>query len=183
MSKFFGEYGQVWYTLNNGAVVLLNDISKFVTFGQRWKNDQRTQLQYTIKDGELPHQISYRIYDTLDYWWTILLFNNIWDFNNQWPRTDGQVDDYIALKYPNNEPTDVHHYIGPNGLVADLLSFYVLYGTTTDAQAISIGNLEAVSIYDYEHALNDLKRNIIIIDPDVIQSVQNEFQTLLEANT
>ena len=68
----------------------------------------------------------------------------------------------------------------PNGLVADLLSIYVTHGATTDAQAIQLGNLIPVSIYDYEHSLNDLKRNIILIDPDYIGAVQAEYETLME---
>jgi hypothetical protein len=176
---FFAPMLSTWYTLNDGTVVSLNDISKFATFSQHWKNDQRTQLQYEIKDGDLPHQISNRLYGTVDYWWTVLLFNDIWDFNSQWPRNPGQVDDYIASKYPDNNPFDAHHYISPNGLVADLLSMKLQYNVTSDADAIRLGNLEAISIYDYEHALNDLKRNIIVIDPDSIQSVQREYEDLM----
>lgn len=172
--------GSVWYTLNNGQTVAINDISKHIVISSKWKNDLNVQLQYTIKDSELPHQIAYRIYGSVDLYWVILLANDISDLNNQWPMTQTQVDSYIALKYPNNNSYDVHHYISPNGLIADLLSIYVLYGATTDAQAINIGNLTPVSIYDYEHALNDLKRNIIVIDPDSVRTVINEYETLME---
>ena len=177
--NYFASMGTTWYSLNNGQTIAINDISKFSIFNKRWKNNQQTQLQYVIKDGELPHQISNRLYGTVDYWWTILLFNDIIDFDKQWPLSQSQVDDFISYKYPDSNPSDAHHYISPNGLVADLLSIYVLYGATTDPQAISIGNLTAVSIYDYEHALNDLRRNIILIDPDSISAVQNEYELIM----
>jgi hypothetical protein len=170
---------KVWYVLNTGQTISINDISKHIVISSKWKNDPRVQLQYTIKDAELPHQLAYRMYGSVDLYWVILLANDISDLNHQWPLTPIQVDSYITTKYPNNNPSDVHHYISPNGLIADLLSIYVLYGATTDAQAISIGNLSSVSIYDYEHALNDLKRNIIIIDPDSVRSVVNEYETLM----
>jgi len=180
MSNYFEKMGSVWYKLNNGDTVYMNDISKFVAFTNTWAKNTNAQLTYRINDGEFPHQLSLRLYGSLDYWWTILLANNIYDFNNQWPRSTAQVDAYIAWKYPDNLPSDAHHYMTPNGLVADLLTYYVLYGATTDAQAIQIGNLIPVSIYDYEHNLNDLKREIVLIDPDYIQAVQAEYETLME---
>ena len=180
MSGYFSQMNSVWYTLNNSEVVLINDISKFAAFSEVWNNNPNLQLQYRINDGELPHQLSLRLYGKVDYWWTVMLINNIWDINHQWPRSNAQVDEYISYKYPDNIPTDAHHYMTPNGLVADLLSIYAIYGATTDAEAIQMGNLIPVSIYDYEHNLNELKRNIILIDPDYINAVQAEFETLME---
>lgn len=177
--SYFATMGTVWYTFKNGDYMAINDLTKHVAFRDVWKNDPRVQLVYKIKDGELPHQISNKLYETVDYWWSVLLFNNIYDFENQWPRSQQQLDDYIADKYPFNEPNDVHHYVAPNGTVSDILSAKVLYGVGTDETAIYLAGLVPVTIFDYEHAINELKRSIILVDPDYIDSVASEFEVLM----
>jgi hypothetical protein len=175
MSNYFAQKGQVWYRQEDGSQILLNDITTFATFSDTWRKDVRTQMTHSVRDGELPHMISFRLYGTVDYWWTILLLNNIYDFDEQWPRSYEVLNDYIDRKYPGQNRNDVHHYINPNGLVADLLSLRIELGLTDDAEVINQAGLEAVSIEEFEIAVNENKRNIILVDPDYISSVQREY--------
>lgn len=176
---FFAPMGTVWYTMDDGSKIMINDLTVHAAFDERWKTDARTLLDYTIRDGELPHQISYRLYGTVDYWWTILLFNDIYDFENQWPRSPDALEDYIEKKYPDNSPDDLHHYIDSNGLIADLLAQRILYGIQDDATVIDVANLEPVTILEFETAANDTKRAIKLIDPDYIGDVQSEYEKLM----
>lgn len=177
---YFKYMGNVWYTMPDGTTLLMNDLTAFADITAEWKRDARVQIPYQIKDGELPHMISQRLYDSVEYWWTILLMNDIYDFDNQWPRSDEQLSEYIALKYPNNLPTDVHHYVNSNGLIADLLSLRIQLGTTDNNVVIDQANLEVVSIQDFEMGLNEEKRNIILIDPDYISTVQTAFEKAMK---
>lgn len=172
---YFSQKGNVWYRQQDGSQILLNDITTFATFSDTWKRDVRTQMTYSIRDGELPHMISHRLYGTVDYWWTILLLNDIYDFDNQWPRNHEVLNDYIDRKYPGKERNAVHHYINGNGLVADLLSLRIELGLTVDAEVINLAGLEAISIEEYEIAMNESKRNIKLVDPDYISAVQKEY--------
>lgn len=183
MSNYFSSKGQVWYTLDNGEKVLLNDLTVFATISDSWKSDVRTQLPYTIKDGDLPHMISFKLYGTVDYWWTVLLLNDIYDFDNQWPRSYDDLNTYIDNKYPGQSRTDVHHYIDGDGLVADLLAMKILYNVTADSDAIEQGGLEAVTIEEYEIAANEYKRQIKLIDPDYISAVQKEYELQMNSET
>lgn len=175
MSNYFAQKGNVWYRQEDGTQILLNDITTFATFSDTWKKDVRTQMPYSIRDGELPHMISFRLYGTVDYWWTILLLNDIYDFDSQWPRNHEVLNDYIDRKYPGKARDDVHHYINGHGLVADLLSLRIAYGTQDDAEVINRAGLEAVSIEEFEIAVNESKRNIMLVDPDYISAVQKEY--------
>lgn len=178
---YFKFMGTVWYTQPDGSVLLMNDLTAFADFTDAWRKDATIQMTYQVGDGELPHMISQKLYGSVDYWWTILLMNNIYDFDNQWPRSYEGLSDYIALKYPDNNPlTDVHHYVNPNGFVADLLSTRISLGVTDDATAIDEGGLEAITIQDFEYGLNEAKRDIILIDPDFIDTVQTTYEQVMQ---
>lgn len=177
--SYFSNFGSAWYTFKDGSTNLVNDITKFATFRDVYKNDPRTQLVYTIKDGDLPHMISNKLYGTVDYWWTVLLVNNIYDFEEQWPRSQEALMDYIENKYPFRPLNDVHHWVAANGTITDLTATRIQLGVGTDEAAIAKGQLSPVTIIDYEMAMNELKRNIVLVDPDYITTVAAEFVSLM----
>lgn len=179
---YFKYMGQVWWNQPDGSQLLMNDLTAFADITDAWRKDARVQIPYQVRDGELPHMISNRLYGSVEYWWTILLMNNIYDFDNQWPRSYEALNDYIALKYPDNLPTDVHHYVNSNGFVADLLSTRISLGVTDDATAIDQGNLEPITIMDFEMGLNEAKRNIVLIDPNFISTVQTAYETAMQGS-
>lgn len=182
--SYFKYMGTVWWKQPDGSVMLMNDLTAFADVTESWKRDATVQVPYLVGDGELPHMISQKLYDSVDYWWTILLVNNIYDFDNQWPRSYGALNDYIAKKYPNNNPqTDVHHYVNANGLVADLLSTRIALGTTDDAVAIDEGQLEPITIYDFEYGLNEAKRSIILVHPNFIDTFQTTYEQVMQGTT
>jgi hypothetical protein len=178
---FFKFLGNVWVNQPDGSTILMNDLTAFADITDAWRKDATVQIPYTVRDGELPHMISYRLYGSVEYWWTILMMNNIYDFDNQWPRSYEQLNDYIAVKYPNSNPvTDVHHYVNGDGMVADLLSTRIALGVTDDSQAIDLGGLEPITIQDFEFGLNEQKRNIKLVDPDFISTVQTQFEAAMQ---
>lgn len=177
--SYFRELGTQWIKLDTGETVLLTDITKFATFVSKWKNDERLFLQYNIKDEERVDQISYHIYDTVDYWWTILLFNNIYDFDEQWPRSEKMLLRYIEEKYPFNNLGDIHHYETVDGVYMDLRALRLEYNINNDNDLISIFGLIPITIYDHEYILNESKRAIKIVDPDYIGQVISQFTELM----
>ena len=182
--SYFRFLGTVWWTAPDGSKLLLNDLTAFADITDQWRQDATVQIPYQVRDGELPHMISQKLYGSVEYWWTILLLNNIYDFDSQWPRSYEALNDYITLKYPNNNPqVDVHHYVNPNGLVADLLSTRIQLGVTDDATAIDEGGLDPITIFDFEYGLNEAKRNIILIDPDFIDTVQTSFEQAMQGTS
>lgn len=176
MSSYFKNLGRIWHTLPNGDQVLLNDITKFAVFREQYQQNSQLFLLHTIKDGDRPEVLSKRLYGTRNYWWTILLFNNIYDVDNQWPLTESQLQEYIHKTYPENNPIDVHHYVDASGLVADLRSLKIVNGIADDALVILRHSLTPVSIQEYEMGLNDAKRQIRLIDPDIIGQVDVDLQ-------
>lgn len=178
--SFFSNFGQVWFTLPNKDKIQINNITKFVALSGVYADDPRFSLTYRIADGDRPELISNRLYGDMKYWWTILLLNNIQRYEDQWPRNDEQLDAYIEKKYPYNEPTDIHHYVSLDGTITDPMAIKIKYELASEGDAIVRAGLTSVTIYDYETEVNDAKRNIRLIDPDRISSLNQELKDAFE---
>lgn len=57
--------------------------------------------QYTIISGETPDSIAYDKLGGSEWYWTILLLNNITDTTKQWPLSEDELEKLIEKKYGN----------------------------------------------------------------------------------
>lgn len=69
-------------------IVLTGDIS-----------DSNIAEQYTISEGESPESLSYNYYGVVDYYWVILLTNNIKSRFFDWPMSSQELGSYVDSKY------------------------------------------------------------------------------------
>lgn len=58
-----------------------------------------SSTKYTIQDGETPDSIAYNKLGGSEWYWTILLMNNITDMNKQWPLSGDEIEKLIEKKY------------------------------------------------------------------------------------
>jgi hypothetical protein len=68
------------------------DIWKKFQFKNFTTNDY---IYYNVKNGEIPELISYNYYGTTDYWWIVLLFNDIFDPFFEWPISQNDLEQYV----------------------------------------------------------------------------------------
>lgn len=54
---------------------------------------------YTVLSGETPDSIAYNKLGNSDWYWTILLLNNITDTDKQWPLANDELEKFIENKY------------------------------------------------------------------------------------
>jgi hypothetical protein len=80
-------------------VITVKDITVRAKISDYFKNAAITSLPYYIQDGERPETLSYRVYDRVDLYWTILLFNEIHDPTFEWPLSTAELEDKLAAKY------------------------------------------------------------------------------------
>lgn len=173
---FFSHYGTVWYNMKGlDSPILLNNITKAIALDRRFKVDPRLVLNYNIRDNDRPELLSHRLYGTVDYWWTVLLVNNIFNYEEQWPLNDEQLESYIKAKYPHNNPTDIHHWETIDGFITDPMAIQMKYNLNSEAEAIVRESLVKVTIQDYEEKINEEKREIILVDPDYINTVVQQM--------
>lgn len=63
---------------------------------------------YTIQGEETPDSIAYKEYGNSEWFWTILILNNIVDMNSMWPLASDEFDKYIDKKYGANQNKPRH---------------------------------------------------------------------------
>ena len=63
---------------------------------------------YTIQEGETPDSIAYNKFGDSEWFWTILILNNITDMNSMWPMSAEELDKYITTKYGQYENKPRH---------------------------------------------------------------------------
>ena len=101
MAKFFNtNFPTVAYSFgDNEAPVLFNNLTAYVDIVDQIKDNLSFYNKYTIQAGDRPDTLSYKLYDTVDYYWTFFLMNDhlrISDFSI--PNYD--ILDTAKSKYP-----------------------------------------------------------------------------------
>ena len=150
--------------------------------------DKYTSLfeAYSIREGETPSSLAYKLYTDAHLDWAILLANNITDVYNQWPKSEYQLQKYVEETYDN--PDSIHHYETNKILYDDIV--YVKEGIqvnstfrvvmpdgTTLTQDKSI---YPVSNYEHEQYLNEQKRLILIPQASMVDVMVAEMNELLD---
>lgn len=80
---------------------LIQNLSVYVNLVEELTSDDMNlyEIQY-IRDGERPDQMSQRIYDTPDYYWTFFFANEKLRISG-WPLDESEVFDVAKKHYPN----------------------------------------------------------------------------------
>ena len=151
--------------------------------------------KYKIVGDERPDNVAQKVYDNDDLDWIILLSNNIVDLNNEWPLTQFQLNEFLNEKYSPQELVSIHHYetlelrdnknqlILPAGIVVDenFNLEYLSGGQIKSTNSLVDGRpVKAVTFYDYENDLNDKKRNINVLKPELLGVFIRDFERIMK---
>ena len=171
-----------------------------------------SSVKYTIKSGQTPDQIAYDLLGDSSHYWTILLINNITDTQTQWPFDDYELDKIIEDRYGNladkirhwetKEVKDSYdNIVLESGIIIEVFSnttaqnassytptWSWTYAYSRSDSAVTERTLTGSDLYpttnrEYEHQLNDLKREIWIPQPSSISMMESEIEELLEYDT
>jgi hypothetical protein len=164
----------------------------------RTKDDLNSLLtyttSYTVQDGETPELVSLRFYNTVEYYWVILLVNNIIDVKNEWPMSTQELNDSIYEKYGDNiyatryhETVEVRNSYGQvmleSGIIvnSNFTFEYTENGVTTFLPSSEV--VVEVTNFEHEERLNERKRVVYIPRPNQINNIINQFETLIKYDT
>ncbi len=81
-------------TFNNNQAVLAtakNIFEKYTLIKDFQESIGGSFTTYNIQEGELPEDVSFKFYQTIDFWWAILLFNGINNPFTDWPVNEEQI--------------------------------------------------------------------------------------------
>ena len=195
-SSYFGNFPQTLF-FNNMAV----NITLRAAFIESLKTQSVAFYPFVIRQDERPDSLAYDYYDSPEYDWLIFLANDIIDPYTQWPKGLQDLEDFIIKKYGSIEEAqstilfyrknaDVF-YISNDGTqfttTQPSVGGYTISIENTDIQITNdsysfIDNqidYYPVYAYDYEVELNENKRNIVLIDNDMKDSVAQQLEALL----
>ena len=177
MAKYFETFPKLLYDIDNTKnFKLVTDIFRRIKVREQLKENAALFSKYDVPSGEQPETTSYKHFGTTDYFWIILLLNDITDRYYGWPLSDQDFEKYVTDKYTN--PQGVHHYeitqsSGPQtGNGPDDYS-HKIEVNETEAGA------ESVSNYEYERREQDKKRQIKLLDPRYLPMFLEEFERLI----
>lgn len=168
---YFENFAHMYYDFvrEDGTVdyVLLKDITQ----NARFKRDVLQNIilfeSYDMRETDTPEIVSERFYGSPFYHWVIMLANDRYDYINDFPLPSLQLDTYIKEKYGISNIYNVHHY-EYNGFIVDE-DYDSDFGVTIDS----------VSNYDYEISVNESKRRIKIISPQLLETVLADFRRII----
>ena len=90
---YFDSLPKITYTFTDGRIIELEmaDIFRRVVFKEDSRNNDSNFELYVVKDGETPDKIALNFYNDSKLWWLVLMFNNIIDVENEWPKSVSEV--------------------------------------------------------------------------------------------
>lgn len=125
--------------------------------------------EYTILDGETPEHIADKFYGDPNLHWIIMLANLKFNYLEDFPMNQEALGDYVTEKYGSGHENEPHILFGENMHVD-------LEGNVVDPDAPFA---TVVSNFEYESAVNESKRQIKIIHPQIIPRILNEIGQLM----
>ena len=162
---------------------------------------------YYIQDGYRPDMVAEEIYDDSELDWVILTANNIINVRDQWPLGHNDLHNHIVEKYGSETNIlDIHHYetikiideynrvILDGGSKVDANFTFTFVGTVSSttgslikvkfggSSANTITPVAAITNYDYETKLNEEKRKIKILKPQLLSVFITDHQNIMKYN-
>lgn len=141
------------------------NLTRRVGVTQSMKNDPAYYYEHMIGDGDTPENLADRFYDDANLAWVILQFNDMVNVFEEWPKPQWEFDSYVNMKYEN--PYGIHHYADYDGNEVD-------FNTTKSWERIPVTN------YEYETELNDAKRKIKLVLPELVNTIVNRHKEIIQ---
>ena len=124
--------------------------------------------KYDVADAETPEMVAAHVYGSVYDHWIVLLFNEITNTYYGWPLSRRDFDAFVNDKYEN--PQAVHHYEITQSSGDQTVKIKV---------KSTVAGATAVSNFEYEQAIQNVKKQIRILKPTYLGQFKAEFQELL----
>ena len=174
---YFAQFPKLQYDIKgDGNVNVIPDIFRRIKLKNKIRDNLVILDKYDLTDGEKPEDVAFKIYGSVDYYWVVLLVNNVVDRYYDWPMGFQEFEYYVNDKYA--EPGAIHHFEvkqtsgRQEGLEPEDYSHFI------EVNADHPG-AQSVSNYEYEQRLQNKKRQIKILNPDYLSSFIEEFEKLI----
>jgi hypothetical protein len=168
----------------------VNIISSLIT-------DPLIFYSYDIQEGDTPEIVAHKYYGDMERFWIVLIANQIFDAQWDWPLSSFVFNQYLNKKYNPEQLTEINYYekiITKNDVVTgtitvenividedtynNLSDSTTTYSTPTGDVIVDIKR-NSVDNFTYEFNLNESKRNIKILNKNYADRLELEFRKLM----
>ena len=183
---YFKNFPSLQYP-SSGQLEEIQDILLRVGFSSKVKETADTFVLYNIQEGMTPERIAQEVYGDQQYFWVVLLFNDLMDPQYRFPLRSRSLDDFIAKKYPS-KTLFITLYLGKRNSYKDTgqdkvlgiikryipeqsaLQLYQLEGTIKPGDTIVRGHNKELraqvrKVIDSRYAVHHFENNSININP------------------
>ena len=156
--SFFRKFPQTEYDLlNDSNLRTITDIFRNVDVNEEQLDGFLSYKFERIEDGERPDQMSFRLYDSSDFYWTFFICNDfLKEGYNSWPKGLQQLEEFTKDTY------------GPYSvLVLDSSTIRQVCALTNPlSQTITLGDTSGIKIHKIDETRQQiwLKGNYSILD-------------------
>jgi hypothetical protein len=155
-------YGTLPKMSYNG--VLIADITHKFNTTKIVNTYSNSYFQLDIREGDSPEAVSLSAYGTIDYWWLVLISNNVIDPFYDWLMSEREVYAYSEKVYDNIN--DIHHW--------EDTEYNIYEYDNAEATRVPITNIE------WEIYKNDTKRRVSLVRPEDLFKIEKELKKLIK---
>lgn len=163
---YFSNFSKFAYDFEiNGQrkVLIVSDITTNVRFRKEILSNIALYDEYDMKDGETPEIVAEKVYGNPEYHWIVMLVNERFDYIADYPMTYDALVNYVKDKYGEDNLNATHHYVNSDGFIVD----------EYQVDATPVSNLQ------HEERINESKRRIKIVSPNLIGTVLKQFSDII----
>lgn len=132
---------------------------------------------YRVADGETPESIAEKFYKDSELYWVLLVINAIVNPFLDWPMDSKQLEEFVLLKY-DQQVNGIHHYfdnrIGRISDDVDSAAWAAMPPADLPYYIIPKTNLS------WERELNDIRREIVVVNPRYVQQFVEVYNRAIE---
>ena len=145
--------------------------------------------KYLVQGDDRPDNVASKVYGDSSLDWVVLTTNNIINVRDEWPMSQGDLQNYLTNKYTSAQLSYIRHYetleivdsyqrlIQPKGLTVEeghSITFVDRGVSKTESKTKSVSYLE------YEIDLNDAKREISVLQPRYVEIYLRDMANIME---
>ena len=187
--SFFRNY-PIRKVKQDGVTKNIVDLSRYVRSSNDLLVKKYEYFDYEINGSERPDQVAYNAYGSTEFYWIVLVINNIRNIWTEWPLGQEEFESYIVNKYGSIATAQASTYRNLaekdiyKASTASLDELIIADGEAIDATIITDYSLvsgtdyKVVSDYEREMDLNNAKRNIKLVKKSLLSSIKDELITL-----
>jgi hypothetical protein len=182
MSNYFSYFPKVDYDIDKSGTThnVVNILRRFVVHA-KVKDRTAVYYDYLIQEGDRPDTIAGKYYDDPKLDWVVLMVNEIFDPNFDWPLHYTGFKNFIIDKYTTvalahsttHELRRITRAESTNSLGDFLPEISVVVDQET-FDALTSAEQKTVTKYDYEFDLNESKRSIRVLDKNHLTKILDE---------